>query len=104
MLMEKMIMRLLCVFLFAAALYWPLAQHAYAGRTITPAAGNGRYPKAIGVNPGTNLIYVANEGSNNVSVIDGAANKVIETIQVGMYPKAAGVNPETNLIYVANYS
>ena len=59
--MEKKIMRLLCVFLFAAVVQWPLAQHADAGGIITPEAGNGCYPKAIGMNPTTNLIYVANE-------------------------------------------
>ena len=34
MIMEKKIMRLLCVFPFAATMYWPLTQHADAGHII----------------------------------------------------------------------
>ena len=63
----------------------------------------GRYPICMAVNPSTNRIYVANEGNDNVSVIDGASNAVVATVPVGSYPLGVAVNPSTNRIYVANY-
>ena len=40
----------------------------------------------MAVNPNTNRIYVTNDGSNNVSVIDGASNTVVATVAVGSDP------------------
>ena len=57
----------------------------------------------MAVNPITNKIYVANELSNNVTVIDGATNATI-AVPTGTIPDAVVVNPMTNKIYVANYS
>src|SRR5215469_9950591 len=37
---------------------------------------NGTSPNRIAINPETNKIYVANSGSNTVSVIDGFDNKI----------------------------
>jgi len=47
------------------------------------------------------MIYVANGGSNTVTVINGATNAAI-TIPVGADPCAIAVNSVTNKIYVAN--
>src|SRR5882757_9754183 len=47
-------------------------------------------------------VYVANGGSNNVSVIDGLAFKVIATIPVGKNPSGIAANPKKNEIYVVN--
>ena len=49
----------------------------------------------------TNKIYVANFGSDDVTVIDGATNAA-STVGVGTNPAAVAVNPVTNKIYVAN--
>jgi YVTN family beta-propeller protein len=65
----------------------------------TIPVGNG--PDAIGVNPTTNMIYVANY-TNTVSVINGQTNNVVATIPVGNEPYGIGINPTTNMIYVAN--
>ena len=54
--------------------------------------------------PSTNLSYVANQGSDNVSVINGATNTVFATITVGDEPSGVGVNPLTNFIYVSNHA
>jgi YVTN family beta-propeller protein len=51
----------------------------------------------------TNEIYVANGGSNNVTVINGYDNTTT-TVDVGLAPGAISVNPISNEIYVANYS
>ncbi len=62
----------------------------------------GSTPYFAAVNPATNQVYVANNGSNNVSVIDGTSNSVIKTITVGTSPIFLAVNPANNQIYVAN--
>ncbi len=63
--------------------------------------------KEIDVNPATNRIYVTkfhvgDLGTNEVVVIDGAADTVIAHIPLGSYGdgRGLGVNPTTNRIYV----
>ncbi|MGB0066365.1 MAG: Ig-like domain repeat protein, partial [Terracidiphilus sp.] len=68
--------------------------------TTTISAGSN--PEAVAVNPVTNQIYVANENSGNVTVIDGATTATT-TVSVGSGPLAIAVNPVTNEIYVANF-
>src|SRR5260221_19177 len=65
---------------------------------------NGRAPRDVAVNPVTNPIYVINQSSSNVTVIDGATNSVIASVPVGTQPSAIGVNTVTNRIYVASSS
>jgi YVTN family beta-propeller protein len=57
----------------------------------------------VAVNPVTNKIYVANNGSANVTVINGADNSTA-TVAAGTNPAAVAVNPVTNKSYVANLS
>jgi len=61
----------------------------------------GKVPTAVVVSPVTNKIFVANSGSNNVTVIDGASNGTT-TVAAGTYPAVVTVNPVTDKIYVAN--
>ena len=44
------------------------------------------------MNPVTNKIYVANYGSNNVTVIDGATNSTT-TVAAGTDPDSVGGEP-----------
>src|SRR6185295_2712695 len=69
--------------------------------TSQGAIQTGAGPQAIAVNPATNKIYVANDGSATVTVIDGS-NNTTATVVVGSHPIAIAVNPVTNKIYVAN--
>jgi YVTN family beta-propeller protein len=62
----------------------------------------GRFPSGIAVDPVNDRIYVANAGSNSVSVIDGHRNRVIATVGVGARPSGVGVIPATGTVYVAN--
>ncbi|MGI0046534.1 MAG: YVTN family beta-propeller repeat-containing protein [Nitrosotalea sp.] len=55
----------------------------------------------VAVNPDTNRIYVANEVSHTVSVIDGNTNARIADIPTNGMPFNMAVNPDTNRIYVA---
>jgi len=64
----------------------------------------GTKPIGISVNATTNKIYIANSGSNDVTVIDGSSNSVLATITDpnAVAPIAVAMNPATNTIYVAN--
>src|SRR5216684_2906211 len=70
---------------------------------LLPTVAAGSMPYSVAVNQVTNKIYVANYGSNTVTVIDGATNAPI-TVNVGGAPSSVAVNPVTNKIYVANYN
>ena len=64
-----------------------VGQADYVTATVTV----GTYPWAVAVNPVTNKIYVVNEGSYNVTVIDGATNGTA-TVGTGNRPYAVAVN------------
>jgi DNA-binding beta-propeller fold protein YncE len=68
---------------------------------------SGRLPMGVAIDPFTSILYVANAGSNTVSVIDYMLVESVSfksnlianvSMSVGNYP----VNPTTNKIYVAN--
>ncbi len=48
------------------------------------------------------LAYVANFGSDNVSVIDTSSNTVIATVMVGTQPQGVAITPDGTSVYVAN--
>ncbi|HEX7141665.1 MAG TPA: YncE family protein, partial [Nitrososphaeraceae archaeon] len=62
----------------------------------------GSYPVGIGINSVTNKLYVANQFSNTVTVIDGNTNNIESTIKVDNFPYDLEVNPYNNRIYVTN--
>jgi YVTN family beta-propeller protein len=49
------------------------------------------------------VAYVANGGSDTVSVIDPSNNTITAAIPVGKYPMAVAFNPTANIAYVTNY-
>lgn len=92
---------------FCLLAFFLLGTRAYAQyQTVTIAVGSG--PVALAINQATHTLYVANEGSNSVSVIDtNPASPTFNTIiagpiAVGTAPTAIAVNAITNRIYVAN--
>ena len=63
--------------------------------SVVAAVRVGSAPFAVGVDPATSTIYVANSGSYSVSVIDVATNTIIiitttTTTDVGNTPYAVG--------------
>ena len=60
------------------------------------------YPIGVAVNPVTKRIYVTNEFSNTISVIDGTTDKVSDTIELGSFPYGVAVNPFNDRVYVTN--
>lgn len=49
-------------------------------------------------------LYVLNEGSNNISVIDSFTNQETYLIPVGNQPSAIALAPQSKMLYVANRS
>jgi YVTN family beta-propeller protein len=73
--------------------------------TIPVGAG----PVGVAVNPWTDRVYVANEGSGNVSVIDGRTDALLTNVALpdapgAISPFTVAVNPSTNRIYVVNHN
>jgi DNA-binding beta-propeller fold protein YncE len=62
----------------------------------------GERPVAVAVNPITDKIYVANEDSSTVTVLDGKTG-LSEAVNIAGEPLALAVNPTTNKVYVAPY-
>jgi YVTN family beta-propeller protein len=78
---------------------YPLDAAAVTTLTLEP---DGSQPVALASNPRTGRIYVANAGSDNVSVIDAASSTVVATISVDSAPHAVGVDADANRVYVTN--
>ena len=67
-----------------------------------PIIPSGSFPVGIEINPITNKLYVANQLSNTISVIDIEKSKVEANIDVGNSPYDVEINPFSNRIYASN--
>ena len=67
-----------------------------------PIIPSGSFPVGIDINPITNKLYVANQFSNTISVIDTDKSKVEANIDVGNSPYDVEINPFSNRIYASN--
>lgn len=74
-----------------------------AAQTLLTTVTTGNHPTAVAVNTATNKIYVANQNSNSVTVVDGLSYHT-QTVAVGSNPGALAINPVTDKIYIANQS
>ena len=67
----------------------------------------GKYPWVIASDARGNHVYVVNEDSASISIVDGAAASGVtrnaRSVPVGDIPFAIGVNPETNRVYALTY-
>lgn len=57
----------------------------------------------VAVDPVLNKVVVANSGSDNIAIIDGATN-VVTNLTVGDYPFGVAINKVTHKAYVTNYA
>ena len=89
------------VFLFLLECTFLFAHLPASPQTLLTTVATGAQPGALAINPANNKLYVANQNSNNVTVIDKATYSTA-TIPVGTSPTAVAVNPATNRIYVVN--
>src|SRR5581483_370087 len=72
-----------------------------AAQPVAGSGGTGSFPLGMAANPVTNKVYVANSGSNAVTVFNGATGAT-NTIAISGSPQDVAVNPLTNRIYVTN--
>ncbi len=70
----------------------------------TQSISVGTHPYGVAVSPDGSLAYIANNASGTVSVIDTAANTVINTIPVGTSPFGVAVSPDGASAYVTSLS
>lgn len=62
----------------------------------------GQYPVCIAFDPVNGYLYVTNQESGNVSVIDGATNEVVASVWIGGYPDGLTYDPSNGDIYALN--
>src|SRR2546425_2305700 len=70
------------------------------GGTVVATVPVGNNPFGVGYNSGNGYVYVANWGSDTVTVIDGTT--VVATVPVGNNPFGVGYNGGNGYVYVAN--
>gem|GEM_PF-6395891 len=58
----------------------------------------------VAFDPVTQEVYVANEGSNNVTVISSTSRSVIANISVGLGPIGVLFDPATGAVFVSNHN
>ena len=66
-----------------------------------PAPAAAPTPSAETARPAGGRLFVTNEVSGDISVIDVAAQKVLKTIPVGKRPRGIRVRPDGSTLYVA---
>ena len=71
--------------------------------TVTATIPVGTDPIAAAVDDSTDSVYVANHGSDSVSVIDGTSNSVTATVDTGSNssPYAIALDASSNTVFVA---
>src|SRR5487761_606768 len=90
---HKLSTALACATAMAFACSLTLVPSVHA-QSIVVTVVVGTTPQGVAADPVTNLIFVANQGSNSVSVINGATGAAVGSpISVGSAPTAVAVNP-----------
>src|SRR5262245_45010729 len=64
----------------------------------------GENPWCVAITPDNAKVYVANQGSGTVSVIDAATRTVVRSIEVGAEPFGCALKPDGTRLFVANFS
>src|SRR4051794_30264403 len=87
----------------------PLSVMAFAtactDREITsPLKAPGGRRFTVSPTPERTFAYVANSGSDNVSVIRTSDNSVVATVAVGDEPRELAITPSGGRVYVSNFS
>ncbi|MDH6138996.1 MULTISPECIES: Ig-like domain repeat protein [Kitasatospora] len=72
------------------------------GGPLDPTVPVGNFPTGEAITPDGLHVYVANEGSNTVSVISTATNTVTATIPMGTAPFEVAAAPDGLRVYVTN--
>jgi len=67
---------------------------------VTVAVVQG--PEGVAVDSRTGMIYVADAGTNSISIINGTTQTLVANLSVGINPWGIAVDPYTNMVYVTN--
>jgi YVTN family beta-propeller protein len=62
----------------------------------TDTVPTGNFPRAVAVNPVTNKIYIGNEGTDNVTVIDGVVRLTGRGVRPGTFVRALVTGSSTH--------
>ncbi len=75
------------------------------GRASARRSGRGEFafPAGIAASPDGRRLYVAENLSNKIAVIDTATDKVITKIEVGEYPYDCAISRDGKRVYVSNW-
>jgi YVTN family beta-propeller protein len=73
------------------------------GMIVTPVQVR-EFPVSVSTTPDETKVYVANYGSNNISVIDATTNQVKATVSTGNRPNGIAVTPDGKQAYVTNWA
>jgi len=79
----------------------PVTAPTGAGTPASGSVGVGDTPEFALYDSADGDVYVANSGSDNVSVLNGTA--VVGTVAVGMMPDWAAFDPANGYVYVTNF-
>jgi YVTN family beta-propeller protein len=91
---------LFCSYLLGAWLL--LATCATGQKVIATIPTTGASPSALAVNTVTNKIYILNQSSGTVDVLDGSTNNIVATVPVSSSISRLAINESTNKIYVVD--
>jgi YVTN family beta-propeller protein len=92
--------------LLAGSIVLLLAVSALASKTnpaLVATVTVGEKPNGLAVTPDGSEVYVANSGSNTVSIISSPANSVVGTVAVGAKPMFVAISPDGSTAFVSNY-
>jgi YVTN family beta-propeller protein len=91
---------LFCSYLLGA---WLLLTTCATGqKVIATIPTTGSSPSALAINTVTNKIYVLNQSSGTVDVLDRATNSIVATVPVSSSISRLAINESTNKIYVVD--
>jgi YVTN family beta-propeller protein len=72
-----------------------------ANNSMVPIPGLA-FTAGLAVSPDGSKVYIADNGANQISVVDGVTNSVTATIPVGNQPYGLVITPDGSKVYVAN--
>src|SRR2546426_6548076 len=88
---------LLAILAVASSLVAPFA-HA---QTVVATVNSGGLPYSVAYDSARGEVFVADYGSNTVSVIDGTSNTVVATVSVGSTPFGVAYDSAKGEVFVA---
>lgn len=102
-------LRRVAAFTLCAALLCAAPPLAFSADSVIATLGTGTQPNAVAVNPVSHRVYVANSGSDNVTIVDGSTNTTAATVALPVgtfcYANCVVVDPIASpaRAYVGNF-